>query len=181
MAWVAGRYAARSLRRNIRRSGLAIAGIAIGCILALVMEGINRGREEMFARAGTYSGAGHLRVVGPGWRESREPTLRLANPAQALAAARAHAAVIAVTPRTRSQALLALGTRVTGVELVVSEVSESSAWGAAMAGLLGLGLCSSLDELAALPRQIRAYRPQMDAAKVKQLHDGWLAAVKRVL
>ena len=118
---------ARSLRRNIRRSGLAIAGIAIGCILALVMEGVNRGREEMFARAGTYSGAGHLRVVGPGWRESREPTLRLADPAQALAAARAHPAVIAVTPRTRSQALLALGTRVTGVELVGVDPATESA------------------------------------------------------
>ena len=28
MAWVAGRYAARSVRRNVRRSVLAIAGIA---------------------------------------------------------------------------------------------------------------------------------------------------------
>ncbi len=119
MAWVAGRYAARSVRRNIRRTVLAIAGIAIGCILALVMEGVNRGRDEMFARAGAYSGAGHLRIVPPGWRESREPTLRLADgdrrtwppPAR-------NPAVIAVTPRTRAQALLAIGTRVTGVELV---------------------------------------------------------------
>ena len=82
---------------------------------------------------------------------------------------------------TRDSFLMQFTADLTGVELVVSEVSESSAWGAAMAGLLGLGLCNSLDELAALPRQIRAYRPQMDAAKVKQLHDGWLAAVKRVL
>ncbi len=118
MPWVAGRYAARSIRRNVRRSVLAIAGIAIGCILALVMEGFNRGRDEMFARAGTYSGAGHLRIVAPGWREARDPTLRLSDGARDLAAARAHASVIAVTPRTRSQALLALGTRVTGVELV---------------------------------------------------------------
>lgn len=118
MAWVAGRYAARSIRRNIRRSLLAIAGIAIGCILALVTEGFNRGRDEMFARAATYSGAGHLRVVAPGWRESRELTLRLADGERDLAAARVNPAVLAVTPRTRSQALLALGTRVTGVEMV---------------------------------------------------------------
>jgi len=50
-----------------------------------------------------------------------------------------------------------------------------------MSGLLGLGLCPSLDDLAALPRETRVFRPQMDAARVKQLHDGWLAAVKRVL
>jgi len=82
---------------------------------------------------------------------------------------------------TRNQFLMQFTADMTGVELKVSEVAESSAWGAAMSGLLGLGLCKSLDDLAALPREVRCYRPQMDAAKVKQLHDGWLAAVKRVL
>jgi glycerol kinase len=82
---------------------------------------------------------------------------------------------------TRDEFLMQFTADMTGVELMVSAVPESSAWGAAMAGLLGLGLCSSLDELEALPRQTRMYRPRMDAAKVKQLHDGWLAAVKRVL
>jgi len=118
MAWVAGRYASRSVRRNVRRSALAVAGIAIGCALALVTEGINRGRDEMFARAGAYSGAGHLRVVAPGWRDSRELTFRLRDADRDLAASRALPGAVAVTPRTRSQALLALGTRVTGVELV---------------------------------------------------------------
>ncbi len=82
---------------------------------------------------------------------------------------------------TRDEFLMQFTADMTGVELIVSEVSESSAWGAAMAGLLGLGLCSSLDELAALPRQARTYRPQMDAKKARKLYDGWLAAVKRVL
>ena len=82
---------------------------------------------------------------------------------------------------TRDGFLMQFTADITGVELIVSEVSESSAWGAATAGLLGLGLCSSLDGLAALPRQTRIYRPQMDPANAKQLHDGWLAAVKRVL
>jgi ABC-type lipoprotein release transport system permease subunit len=118
MAWVAGRYAARSVRRNIRRSILAIAGIAVGCILALVMEGFNRGRDELFARTGAYSGAGHLRIVPPAWRDSREPTLRLADGNRDLAEATAQPGVVAVTPRTRTQALLAMGTQVAGVELV---------------------------------------------------------------
>jgi hypothetical protein len=50
-----------------------------------------------------------------------------------------------------------------------------------MAGLLGLGLCSSLDDLAALPRDLRTYQPHMDETVVKRLHDGWLTAVQRVL
>ncbi len=82
---------------------------------------------------------------------------------------------------TRDEFLMQFTADMTGVELIVSDVSESSAWGAAMAGLLGLGRCNSLDELAALPRQTRTYRPKMDASEAKQLHDGWLAAVRRVL
>ena len=118
MAWVAGRYASRSLRRHVRRSALAVIGIAVGCVLALVMEGFNRGRDEMFARAGVYSGAGHLRVVPRDWRESREATLRLEEPRRALDSARALPAVTAVAPRARAQVLLAMGTRVSGVALM---------------------------------------------------------------
>jgi glycerol kinase len=69
----------------------------------------------------------------------------------------------------------------TRTEIKVAEVAESSAWGAAMAGLLGLGICKSLDELAALPRDSRRFLPQLAADKVQQLHNGWHAAVKRVL
>ena len=82
---------------------------------------------------------------------------------------------------TRNQFLMQFTADITGAELQVSEVAESSAWGAAMNALLGLGLCKSLDDLSALPRKTEIFRPQMDRGKVKQLHDGWLAAVKRVL
>jgi hypothetical protein len=50
-----------------------------------------------------------------------------------------------------------------------------------MAGMLGIGLCSSLDDLAALPRTIQSYRPQLPVEKAQALHAGWQAAVKRVL
>jgi glycerol kinase len=82
---------------------------------------------------------------------------------------------------TRNKFLMQFTADLTGAELKVSEVAESSAWGAAMNGLLGLGQCKSLDDLAALPREVKSFRPQMDAAKATQLHRGWLAAVKRVL
>jgi glycerol kinase len=82
---------------------------------------------------------------------------------------------------TRNRFLMQFTADMTGVQLKVSEVAESSAWGAAMNGLLGLGVYRSLNELAAMPRTARSFRPQMKAAEVKRLHDGWLAAVRRVL
>jgi len=82
---------------------------------------------------------------------------------------------------TRNRFLMQFTADLTRVELKVAEVAESSAWGAAMSGLLGLGIRQSLDDLAALPREVKNFRPQMDAAKATQLHQGWLAAVKRVL
>ncbi|HKW28587.1 MAG TPA: glycerol kinase GlpK [Verrucomicrobiae bacterium] len=82
---------------------------------------------------------------------------------------------------TRDQFLMQFTADLAELELKVSEVPESSAWGAAMNGLLGLGICQSLDDLAVLPRELRSYQPRMDPAQVKRLHDGWLAAVKRIL
>ena len=82
---------------------------------------------------------------------------------------------------TRNQFLMQFTADVTGVAQEVSEVAESSAWGAAMSGLLGLGICQSLAELETIPRKQKVFRPQMKAGAVKALHDGWLAAVKRVL
>jgi ABC-type lipoprotein release transport system permease subunit len=112
------RYAVRSVGRNMRRTSLAILGIAIGCALALVMESLNRGRDELFARMGTYSGSGHLRIVPAGWLERRDVKLRLAHDAGDLAAARALDGAAAVTTRARADVLLAMGTHVVAVEMV---------------------------------------------------------------
>ena len=82
---------------------------------------------------------------------------------------------------TRDRFLMQFTANLTGMTLSVSEVSESSAWGAAMNGLLGLGLYSAPEAFARLPRKQTIFRPRMKAAERKKLHDGWLAAVKRVL
>jgi putative ABC transport system permease protein len=87
-------------------------------MLALVTESINRGRDELFARMGAYSGAGHLRVVPQGWRLRRDPRLRLADVRRDLAAARSLPGVAAVTVRAHAQVLLAMGTRVVPLEMV---------------------------------------------------------------
>jgi glycerol kinase len=82
---------------------------------------------------------------------------------------------------TRDGFLMQFTADMAGLELVVSEVAESSAWGAAMNGLLGMGRSASLEALAAMPRETRNYRPKMEAAVRKKLYEGWQGAVKRVL
>lgn len=111
-------YAFRSLRRNARRTVLSVVGIGVGCALALVMESLNRGRDELFARMGAYAGAGHVRIVPAGWRERRDPRLRLANWQTDVDRVRGISGVTAMTVRSRAQALLAMGTHVVPVEIV---------------------------------------------------------------
>lgn len=82
---------------------------------------------------------------------------------------------------TRNEFLMQFAADITGVEIVVSEVPESSALGAAMAGMLGLGLVKSVSDFAESPRVTRIYRPQMDRKRADELYVGWQAAVKRVL
>jgi putative ABC transport system permease protein len=122
-------YAFHSVRRNLRRTLLSVVGIAIGCTLMLVVESVNRGRDELFARAGAESGTGHVRVVPRGWTAKREPRLRLADGERALREARALPGVTVAVPRVRAQALLALGTHVVPLELVgVDPESERLAY-----------------------------------------------------
>jgi len=82
---------------------------------------------------------------------------------------------------TRNAFLMQFTADLTRLTLEVSDVAESSAWGAAMAGLLGLGVYGALDELVALPRATRLYEPQMSCATAEHLYAGWKTAVKRVL
>jgi glycerol kinase len=82
---------------------------------------------------------------------------------------------------TRNQFLMQFTADITGAELRVAEVAESSAKGAAMAAMLGLGAVASMSELAVMRRDLDSYHRQMAAAKVEQLYSGWRNAVKRVL
>lgn len=63
----------------------------------------------------------------------------------------------------------------------VSTIAEASALGAAMAGMLGLQLHASLDELATLPRETKDYLPKMSSEAASDLQDQWRCAVQRVL
>jgi glycerol kinase len=70
---------------------------------------------------------------------------------------------------------------VTRMKIAAAEVSESSAWGAAMNGFLGLGIHRSLRDLAALPRKFNEFKPNMSLSRVQHIHAQWLTAVGRVL
>jgi glycerol kinase len=82
---------------------------------------------------------------------------------------------------TRNEFLMQFTADMTGLDLIVAKVAETSARGAAMAAMLGLGVVDSLSELAKIRGEVRTYRPQMDADKVEQLYSGWQQAVQRVL
>lgn len=82
---------------------------------------------------------------------------------------------------TRNEFLMQFTADLAGVEVEVADAPESSALGAALAGMVGVGMCNSLAGLAKLPRQSRRYSPQMPANEVKRNYDGWQEAVRRVL
>lgn len=82
---------------------------------------------------------------------------------------------------TANRFLMQFTADVTGAELRLAPFAECSAFGAVSAGLLGLEVLSSLDELATLPRAGLVYRPQMEAARVAELARGWHHAVRQTI
>jgi glycerol kinase len=82
---------------------------------------------------------------------------------------------------TRNKFIMQFTADITGVELRVSDVPESSAWGAAMQGLLGLNIYTSLDELVKLKRAQKIFHPQMKPSLVQKNYAGWQRAVQRIL
>jgi len=70
---------------------------------------------------------------------------------------------------------------ITGVELQISTASEGSAFGSALAGLLGTGVFASTAELRSTLRRHQAYQPQMNRAEADRLIAGWRRAIRSVL
>lgn len=82
---------------------------------------------------------------------------------------------------TRNEFLMQFTADVTQLHWQAAETAESSALGAAMAGMLGLGIHASMQDLERLPRKIQPYQPRMDAAQADELYRQWQSAVQRVL
>jgi glycerol kinase len=82
---------------------------------------------------------------------------------------------------TRNSFLMQITADIARVELQVADVAESSAWGAAMNGLLALDAGLNFEDLIRLPQERTVFKPQRDPALVERWHRGWLDAVRRVL
>lgn len=82
---------------------------------------------------------------------------------------------------TQNDFLMQLTADITQLEWRVSDIAESSALGAAFAGMLQLGIHNSMDDLASLSRNQKAYTPQIAKEEANRLQDGWRRAVQRVL
>ena len=82
---------------------------------------------------------------------------------------------------TANKFLMQFTADLTGVDLRVSTMSDCSPLGAAFAGMLGMGVYRSIDEIAMSPIKEDVYHPTMPAAKSQQLYNGWLQAVRQVL
>jgi|GEM_PF-419979 ABC-type lipoprotein release transport system permease subunit len=125
---VTTRYAVRNLTRNYRRTLLSVAGITIGCSIALINIGMAKGKTEMYIRNVAEGGIGHVRVVPGNWPVSHDPGLRLYEWQKTLDKLREDTGVVVATPRVRIQGMLAVGTRVSGVMITgVDPVAEPKA------------------------------------------------------
>jgi glycerol kinase len=82
---------------------------------------------------------------------------------------------------TKNRFLMQFTADLTRTRIKVAQVAESSAWGAALNGWLGLGVYRSLNDLRALTCNNMEFKTRMSQSKTKQLHAQWLAAVERAL
>jgi ABC-type lipoprotein release transport system permease subunit len=94
MAW-------RNVRRNWRRSVIAIIAIALGLTLMLVFDGLLGGMDEALHGNTVRLQGGHVQVHAPGYREkaNRAPLLPLANPDTLVQAAQAQPEAVVVAQR----------------------------------------------------------------------------------
>ena len=82
---------------------------------------------------------------------------------------------------TRNRFLMQFIADMTGLEVMAAQIPECSPLGAAIAGMIGMGIHPTFESLSALPRKTIAYHPKMPADEVQRLHAGWKRAVKQVL
>jgi glycerol kinase len=81
---------------------------------------------------------------------------------------------------TRNALLMQMVADMSRCELHATDESNLSALGAAMAGMLGLGMLESVDSLRQLPRSGRMFMPAAGEAEVERRMTGWRKAVQRV-
>jgi glycerol kinase len=78
-----------------------------------------------------------------------------------------------------NETLMQFQSDILGVPVVRPVVSETTALGAAYAAGLAVGFWDDIEDLRENWQIDKTWEPKMDAAKRKELHDGWLKAVER--
>ncbi len=115
---LAVKMALRSLGRNTRRTVLSVVGVGVGVAIALFINAFMRGGAHIRVRAISESGFGHIRLAPSSWLPSRTHELRLPDWDTLLAWAKARPEILVAAPHARTMALVAFGTKVTGVEIL---------------------------------------------------------------
>jgi glycerol kinase len=82
---------------------------------------------------------------------------------------------------TRNRFLMQFIADMTGLEVNAAQVPDCSPLGAALAGMLGMRIHPTMDELLKLPRQVVSYHPHLPHEKVLEYYAGWREAVNQVL
>ena len=125
---ISTRYAIRSLARHPRRSALSVLGVGVGCAVCMGVVSFVGGESRTMLEAVAQSGSGHIRVVPPGWQDTRENDLRLTDWELLLSTLRRRPDLVVATPRSRTDGLLGFGTRQAAVEVVgVDPATEQAA------------------------------------------------------
>ena len=120
------RIAWRNLWRNRRRTGLALAAIALSMVLVLVYDGILRGYGDWMVDTITGPMLGHVQIHAPDWRRTRAIDRTLRGVGATLASLRRDPAVGGATARIYAPALAARGEEGFGVVVLGIDVQEES-------------------------------------------------------
>lgn len=82
---------------------------------------------------------------------------------------------------TRNHFLMQFQSDMLNAPILISEIEEASALGAALAGGLGTGIWNSIREIEHLYRSRDKIQPKMEQGKRKQLYEGWKNAVEQLM
>jgi len=120
------RIAWRNLWRNRRRTGLALAAIALSVALVLAYDGVLRGYGDWMIATITGPMLGHVQVHAPEWRKTREMDKTLTNVDALVGVLRNDPDVTSAHARVYAPALAALGEEGFAVVVMGVEVEAES-------------------------------------------------------
>jgi len=109
--------AARNLARNLRRTLITGAAVAVGLTMMIAMVTLQTGSYDLMVRKAISQLAGHVVVQGRGYQESRESEVVVENAGEVAEAMRRAFPDAVVAPRILLQGLLVSATASTGVGL----------------------------------------------------------------